>query len=152
MLGVYLEDFTAGQIHQLGSAKVSADEIIAFGRQFDPQPFHVDAEAAKSSPFGGLVASGWHTASLAQRLLVSGIPLDAVTFGSPGVDELRFLRPVRPDDTLSLRVTVLEARPSATKPDRGVLRVRMEMLNQRSEIVLSMTGLSIFGRRPAQIE
>jgi acyl dehydratase len=150
MLGRYLEDFVAGSVHHPGSARITADEIIAFGREFDPQPFHVDSAAGSASPFGSLIASGWHTAAIAQRLLVGAFPSDAVTFGSPGVDELRFLRPVRPEDTLSLRVTVLETRPSASKPDRGVLRIRTEMLNQRGEVVLSMIGLSIFGRRPNQ--
>jgi acyl dehydratase len=148
MLGPYLEDFVPGTTHQLGSSRLTANEIIAFGRQFDPQPFHVDEEAGRTSPFGSLIASGWHTAATAHRLLVAGFSPQALTFGSPGVDELRFLRPVRPEDTLTLRATVLETRPSASRPDRGVVRLRTELLNQQGEIVLSMIGLSIFGRRP----
>ena len=145
----YLEDFTVGETRELGSVHLTEAQIVAFGREYDPQPFHVDAEAARASPFGGLIASGWQTAALAQRLLIENFARDAVTFGSPGVDELRFVKPVRPGDTLTLRATVIESRPSQSKPDRGLLRIRAEMVNQAGEVVLSMIGLSFFGRRPA---
>lgn len=146
---LYFEDFHAGQVIDLGSCQVSEDEIIAFARQFDPQPFHVDREAAKDSIFGGLVASGWHTCSLLMSRLVAGLLARSVSLGSPGVDELRWIKPVRPGDTLSMRMTVLETIPSKSKPDRGVLRSEYECSNQHGEVVLRMKTLGMFGRRPA---
>ena len=148
-MATYFEDLTVGQAWQAGSHTVTAEEIVRFARQFDPQPFHVDEAAAARSPFGGLVASGWHTASLAMRLMVDGILADARSFGSPGVDELRWLRPVRPGDTLSLHLEVVAVTPSQSKPDRGSVKVRYQLSNQRGELVLRMVGLGIFARRPA---
>jgi acyl dehydratase len=147
---LYFEDFKVGERNRLGSASVTRDEIVAFARQFDPQPFHLDEEAAKRSLFGGLIASGWHTASLCMRLMVEGIMSRSASLGSPGVDELRWHRPVRPGDTLTLTAEVLEVTPSRSKPDRGVIRARYELANQNEELVLSMIGLGMFGRRPAQ--
>ena len=145
----YMEDFPLGETRELGSLSVTEEEILAFGRAYDPQPFHIDPEAARRSPFGGLVASGWQTAALAQRVLIQNFAPDAVTFGSPGIDELRFMQPVRPGDVLTLRATVIEARPSRSKPDRGLLRIRIEMVKQTGEVALSMVAMSLFGRRPA---
>lgn len=145
----YFEDFAVGDTQDLGEATVSAAEIVAFGRQFDPQPFHVDEERAKASPFGGLIASGWHTAAIFMRLLVDGLLNSTASMGSPGIDELRWLQPVRPGDTLRARFTVVEATPSTRRPDRGTVRSTCEMLNQRGEVVMRVTGINIIGRRPA---
>lgn len=144
----YLEDFEPGDVIELGSRTISKESIIAFAREFDPQVFHLDEEAAKRTIYGGLLASGWHTGSLMMRLLHDGLLKDTVSLGSPGVDELRWLRPVRPGDTLSARMTVLETIPSRSKPDRGIVRSVMEMRNQHGEVVLTARGLSLFGRRP----
>lgn len=145
----YWEDIPVGEVRQLGSYTVTREEIVAFARQFDPQPFHVDEEAAQRSSFGGLVASGWQTCGVCMRLLVEGFGSEGMaSMGSPGVDELRWLRPVRPGDTLSLRTEVMEKTPSSSKPDRGSVRTRQELRNQRGELVLTMVGIGIFARRP----
>ncbi|MBI2962411.1 MAG: MaoC family dehydratase, partial [Deltaproteobacteria bacterium] len=115
----YLEDFRVGEIIELGSRAVGRDEIIEFGRRYDPQPFHVDEQAARESIYGGLIASGWHTASMFMRLMVDGMIAGSRSMGSPGVDEIRWLKPVRPGDTLRGRVVILEVVPSRSKPDRG---------------------------------
>ena len=145
----YFEDFTPGQVIELGQRTIEKDEIIAFARQFDPQPFHTDEDAAKHSIFGGLIASGWHTGSLMMRMLYDGLVKDTMSMGSPGVDELRWLEPVRPGDLLSARMTVTECIPSRTKPDRGIVRSIIELRNQHGTVVVSSKGLSMFGRRPA---
>lgn len=146
----YFEDYIPGDVHELGTRTVTEAEIIDFAKQFDPQYFHVDPEKAKASRFGGIIASGWHTASLVMRVYVDEYLSHVAGMASPGVDEIRWPNPVRPGDTLSVRVTVLEARPSRTKPDRGIVRARVEAFNQRGEAVMSMIGLSIFGRRPQE--
>ena len=146
---LYLEDFTPGQEIELGSLSVSKEEIIAFAIQFDPQPFHIEEDAAKETIYGGLIASGWHTVSLHMRLLADGLLANAASMGSPGVDEVRWLKPVRPGDTLSSRGVVNEVVPSRSKPDRGMLKTTYEMYNQNGEIVLSMKGLGMFARRPS---
>lgn len=143
----YFEDYITGQIHDLGTVTMSEAEIIDFAKQFDPQYFHIDPEKAKASRFGGIIASGWHTTSLVMRVYVDRYLSHVASLASPGVDEIRWPNPVRPGDTLSVRVTILESRPSRTKPDRGVVRGRIEAFNQRGEAVLSMIGLSIIGRR-----
>jgi acyl dehydratase len=144
----YFEDFTPGQVIELGSRAITRDQILAFAKEFDPQPFHLDDEAAKKTIYGGLIASGWHTGSLMMRLLYDGLVQDTVSLGSPGVDELRWVKPVRPGDTLSGRVTVLECIPSRSKPDRGIVRSLVELRNQHGEVVVTSRGLSLFGRRP----
>jgi acyl dehydratase len=144
----YLEDLQVGEAWEYSPRTVSREEILAFAREFDPQPFHVDEDAARRSHFGGLVASGWHTAALCHRMVIDGLPADAESLGSPGVDELRWLRPVRPGDTLRLRVECLETKPSRSRPDRGVARFRYDLRNQAGETVMTMTGLALFGRRP----
>jgi len=145
----YFEDFKPGDVIELGSRTISKESILAFAREFDPQPFHTDEEAAKRSIYGGLLASGWHTGSLLMRILNDGLLKDTASLGSPGVDELRWLKPVRPGDVLSARMTVLESIPSRSKPDRGLIRSLMEMRNQHGEVVLTIRGLSLLGRRPA---
>jgi acyl dehydratase len=144
----YFEDFQVGDAFDLGTIQVTAEEIIAFARQFDPQPFHLDAEQAKDSIFGGLVASGWHTTSLFMRLLVDGLLRETVSIGSPGVDEIRWLRPLRPGDTLRARFTILECTPSRSRPHMGVVRSRCEAFNQQDELVMTLVGIHFFGRRP----
>jgi acyl dehydratase len=144
----YFEDFAAGDVIELGRHTITKDEIIAFARQFDPQVFHVDEEAARNTMFGGLIASGWHTGSLMMRLLYEGVIKHAASLGSPGVDELRWLKPVRPGDTLSARMTVTECVPSRSKPDRGIMRSVIELRNQGGEAVATLKGMSLLGRRP----
>ena len=140
------EDFAAGQVYELGSRTVTEDEIVDFARQWDPQPFHVDPEAAKDSVFGGLIASGWQTGAIWMRMYVDAM-LGSAARGSPGIEELRWLAPVRPGDTLTGRLTVLEATLSATKADRGTIRIRAEMVNQDGVTVMAMTSRGHFGRR-----
>jgi acyl dehydratase len=146
MPDLYFEDFAPGQMYELGSRTVSEEEILAFARQWDPQPFHVDPEAAKDSVFGGLIASGWHTGSIWMRGYVDTM-LGPASQGSPGIEELRWLAPVRPGDTLSSRLTVLEATPSERNPARGTVRIRGEVENQDGVVVMSMVSRSHFARR-----
>jgi acyl dehydratase len=143
----YFEDFQVGEVHETGSHVVSREEILAFARQFDPQPFHLDDEAARTSIFGGIIASGWHTASICHRLVVEDTLGKAASLGSPGVDELRWLRPVRPGDTLTARVEVLSLTPSRSKPDRGAIKFRFEVRNQNGETVMTEIANALFSRR-----
>jgi acyl dehydratase len=145
----YWEDFKPGEVIELGSRTIDTDSILAFAREFDPQPFHTDEEAARHTIFGGLIASGWHTGSLSMRLFYDGLIKDVVSLGSPGFDELRWVKPVRPGDTLSARFTVLECVESRSKPDRGVIRALLETRNQHGEVVMSIKAVNLFGRRPA---
>jgi acyl dehydratase len=145
----YFEDFEPGQDIDLGTCTVTEDEILAFARRFDPQPFHVDEAAAKESPFGELIASGWFTGSLFMRMYVDELLTDAASHGSPGIEELRWLRPVRAGDQLTGRVTVVETRPSEKRPDRGTVFARSELVNQSGEVVMSLRSRGLFGRRPA---
>jgi acyl dehydratase len=146
--GRYLEDFKPGDVIPLGSRSLTKEAIVGFAREFDPQPFHTDEEAARQGAFGGLIASGWHTGSVLMRLLYEGVLKDTVSFGSPGVDEMRWLRPVRPGDTLTGRLTVLEVIPSRSKPDRGILKSLVELRNQHGEVVIAVKGMNLVGRRP----
>ena len=143
----YLEDYTAGSVYEFGSAVVEEKEIIEFARHCDPQPFHIDPVAARATQFGGVVASGWHTAGMAMKLLVENYLPRGSSLGSPGVDNLRWHRPVRPGDVLSVRVTIVETRPSQSKPDRGLLRSFVEVLNQNHEVVTSWRGMLVLLRR-----
>jgi len=138
----WFEDYRPGLVLEFGSASVEEAEVIEFARRFDPQPFHVDADVAAQGSFGGLIASGWHTGSLMMRLLVEHYLSPIASLGSPGIDELRWLAPVRPGDTLSVRVTILETRRSQSRPDRGLVKALMEVLNQRREVVMSMKALN----------
>ena len=140
----YLRDFYEGMDFESESIVVTANEIIEFGLKYDPQPFHTDAEGAKLGPFGGLIASGIQTMAIGVKLLVQSrvFAVDA-SMGSPGMDELRWHKPVRPGDALRLRVTVIEAVQSRSKPDRGVLRYRATILNQNNDEVMSMLGMQI---------
>jgi acyl dehydratase len=147
---LYWEDFRPGEVLEMGSHTFTEAEIIGFARQFDPQPFHVDPVAAKNSFFGGLIASGWHTCSVAMRLMVDRYVGRSASLGSPGVDNLRWLAPVRAGDTIVFRRVILAARPSASKPDIGLVQSRWEAVNQRGEPVMTMEGWAMFRRRPAQ--
>jgi acyl dehydratase len=139
----YLEDYEPGAVYEFGSVVVEEEEIIAFAKRYDPQVFHTDPAAARKTVFGGLVASGWHTAALAMRMLVDHYVSHVACLGSPGADELRWLKPVRPGDTLSLRVTVLKVKRSRSKPDRGVVRSFVEVLNQAREVVMTRQAVGI---------
>jgi acyl dehydratase len=149
----FFDDFEIGEVFEVGHLDVTEAEIVEFGRRYDPQPFHVDARAARSSIFGGLVASGWHTAAMAMRLYVDHLVSPQNSLGSPGVDELRFLAPVRPGARLALRVTVVELRPSRSKPDRGLLRQRFEVLDVAPDepvVVATFLTMGLFRRRAPQ--
>ena len=143
----YFEDFRAGDVAQLGRKRVTRAEIVAFAREYDPQPFHVDEQAAATSPFGGLVASGWHTAAMFMRLFVEELLLGSASLGSPGVEELRWLRPVRPGDELTGVVRILETRASERDPRRGTVITESEVLNQDGEVVMRMRARGFFARR-----
>ena len=132
----WFEDYVPGTVHDLGSEAVDEQEVIAFARRFDPQPFHLDKERAKKSPFGRLIASGWHTASMAMRLIVDHYLSETSSEGSPGIDQLRWLQPVHPGDQLSVRVTILDARRSRSRPERGIVRSQIETLNQDGDCLL----------------
>lgn len=143
----YFEDYVQGSVHEFGSIAVEEDEMISFASRFDPQPFHTDPEAGKRSIYGGLIASGWHSASLMMRLFVDHYLSHVASLGSPGVDELKWLKPVRPGDTLALRITVSETKRSRSKPDRGIVYSYVEALNQKEEIVMTMKALNFIACR-----
>jgi acyl dehydratase len=145
----YWDDIKEGDVVELGSQTMEKDRMVAFAREFDPQPFHTDEKAAAASIWGGLIASGWLTGSVLMRFLYDGFLKDTASMGSPGIDELRWLKPVRPGDTLSARLTVLETAASRSKPDRGIVRSLMEVLNQHGEVVMTTKGVNFFKRRPA---
>ena len=143
----YWEDFPVGKVMEFGGITITAEEIMDFARKFDPQPFHLSEEGGKNSLFGGLCASGWHTCALAMRMMCDAYLLESASLGSPGIDQLRWLKPVFPGDVLSLRMEVLEARPMASKPHVGLVKSRWEMRNQHGEPVLTMEGWGMFRRR-----
>jgi acyl dehydratase len=140
----YFEDYVPGTVHEFGLITIEEKTIVAFAEQFDPQLFHTDPEGARSTVYGGLIASGWHTASLMMRECVRYYFPRAASLGSPGVDELRWNRPVRPGDRLTVRVTVLSATRSRSKPDRGVVQSFFEVLNQDSEVAMSLKAANFF--------
>jgi acyl dehydratase len=144
----YFEDFHDGDVIDLGTMAADRDEMMAFARQYDPQPFHTDSNAAAFSIYGGLIASGWYTVSRFMRLVVDRLMRDSSSLGSPGVEELRWPAPVRPGDVLSGQMHVLETRVSNSRPTMGILRWRGELRNQQGQLVLSLVGTNFFGRRP----
>ncbi|MGO4811278.1 MaoC family dehydratase [Cupriavidus sp. 2MCAB6] len=146
---LYFEDFSVGSKRDLGSHLVTEEEILTFARQYDPQPFHIDKDAAQKSIYKGLISSGWMTCSIMMRLLVDNMTSKAASMGSPGVDEIRWLKPVYAGDTLSVSLVVLDARASSSKPDRGVVHTQWEATNQRGELVCTVKGMGMYGRRPA---
>ncbi len=144
---LYFEDFEPGTVFELGERTLAKEDIVTFAREYDPQPFHVDEEAARESAFGGLIASGWHTGSVFMRLYADALLSRAAAMGSPGVEELRWLKPVRPGDTLTARLTVLDTTPSARNPKRGTVHLFSEVENQRGETVMTMKARGLFARR-----
>ena len=149
MTGRYLEDFAVGQTFASGRLRVDRDRLKAFAAEFDPQPFHLDEEAARATLFRGLAASGWHTAALTMRLLVESELKPAGGIVGAGFDELKWPQPVRPGDELRVESEVLEVRPSKSRPDQGVIKVRTTTLNQNGEAVQISVGNLIVPRRPA---
>ena len=143
----YWEDMTVGSIRDLGSITPTAEEIVAFATQFDPQPFPTDAEAAKDSVFGALCASGWHTCAMAMRLMVTNFLLESSSQGSPGLEHIKWFKPVFPGDTLRLTSTVVESRPMSKRLDVGLVRSKWDMINQHGEPVLHMEGWGMFRRK-----
>ena len=145
----YLEDYEPGAVYTYGRIELDEASIIAFARQYDPQPFHTDPAAAAGSIYGGLIASGWQTVAVTMRMLVDHVISPASSLGSPGCDELRWLKPVRPGDSLAVRIEVLSNRRSRSKPDRGLVSNQLEVLNQRDEVVMTIkTVLLLKARHP----
>ena len=145
---VYWEDFVVGDVLVMGMHTFSAEEIIEFARKYDPQPFHVDPEAAGTSFFGGLIASGWHTCAVGMRFAVDSYITASASLGSPGVDNIRWPKPVRPGDTITYRRVILASRASQSRPGVGLTQVHIEAVNQRGETVMTNEGWGMFGRRP----
>ncbi len=146
----YFEDFKVGETIELGSRTINEEEIITFAQQFDPQPFHLDKEKARVSIFGTLVASGWHTGSIFMRLMVDSLLKDSAAQASPGIDQLRWVRPVKPGDTLSVRLKVLRTRLSGSRPNTGIVYSLCEMVNQHGELVMRMEFPTFYGLRPEE--
>ena len=144
----WFEDYPPGSVFEGGAVAVGEADILDFARRYDPQDMHIDPAKAAAGPFGGLIASGWHTAALMMRLFVEHYLSPVSSLASPGIDELRWLRPVRPGDVLGLRVTVTDARRSRSKPDRGLVTSLVEVLNQRDEVVMTLKPVSILRVRP----
>jgi acyl dehydratase len=145
----YWEDFPAGSVREFGGRTVSRDEILDFAARYDPQPFHLDEAAARASLFGGLCASGWHTCAMTMRMMCDAYLNDSASLGSPGIENLRWTKPVYPGDTLHARLTVLEARPMASKPHIGLFRAQWTVSNQHGEPVMQMEGWNMMRRRDA---
>jgi acyl dehydratase len=141
---LFYEDFAVGDTVEMGRRLVDRDEVIAFARAYDPQPFHVDEQAARESFFGGLIASGWHTCAMVMRMMCDSYLLDAASLGSPGVDQVRWLKPVRPGDEIRAVRTVTGRRVSRTRPEVGIVDSRWEVFNQHGELVMSMVGTGMF--------
>ncbi len=149
----YFEDYVPGSVHEFGSIAVDEQEVLDFGRRFVPLSYHIDKEAAKQSIYGGLIASGWHTAALMMRVYTENYLSQVANLGSPGGDELRWDKPVFPGDELSVRATVMEARRSESRPDRGIVRTFIEVLNQKREVVMSMKMVNfVRGRQSANVK
>jgi len=148
---LFWEDFPVGQVREFGAYPVTREAVLAFAREFDPQPFHLDDAAAEASLFGRLAASGWHTCAMAMRMMCDAYLLDAASLGSPGLETLRWTRPVYPGDTLHVRLEVLESRPLASRPGVGMIRSRWDVMNQADEIVLTMEGFGMFRRRDGAV-
>lgn len=143
----YFEDYVEGDVHNFGTVEVEVDEIISFARRYDPQPIHTDPDVAKLKPFGGIIASGWHTVGLMMRLYVEYYLSNVASLVSPGIDDLRWHKPVRPGDRLSVRVTIAKTVASKSKPDRGIVTSLVEVYNQHSELVMSLTAMNIILKR-----
>ncbi|HEX3922219.1 MAG TPA: MaoC family dehydratase [Streptosporangiaceae bacterium] len=146
----YFEDYLPGAVYEYGYITVTEAEILDFARSYDPQPIHVDREFAAAGPFGGLIASGWHTSAIMMRMFADHCLSRVASLASPGIDELRWPAPVRPGACLRLRATIVAARRSRSKPDRGLVRTRAELINDREEVVLRLTAMNLIkARHPA---
>jgi acyl dehydratase len=145
---LYFEDFEPGERVETGTHVFAEEEILRFAREFDPQSFHISPQAARASIYQGIIASGWHTCSVIMRLMCDNYLLQSEAMGSPGVEEIRWLKPVRPGDVLRGVRTTLSARASGSKPDRGMVEMRWEGVNQREELVVSMRSVGLFKRKP----
>lgn len=145
----YFEDFEVGMIFDLGTRGITEEQIVSFAREYDPQPFHVDPDAAAASIYGGIISSGWQTCGLMMRLVADGFMNASSSMGSPGVDELRWLKPLRGGDTLRVRLTVTGVKASVSKPDRGVMTSVWEGYNQHDELIITLKGMGMFRRRPS---
>jgi acyl dehydratase len=145
----YFEDFSPGWTIELGPRRITRAEIIGFASQFDPQPMHLDEQAAAKTMLGGLGASGWHTCAIMMKMIADGLLLDAASMGSPGIDEVKWMKPVRPGDSLTVRGSVLSARVSQSKPDRGFVTLHWEVSNDRGEAVMTLTCPQMLLRRNA---
>ncbi len=143
----YFEDYIEGSVHEFGPIVAEESEMVSFAKRFDPQPFHTDAEAGRKSIYGSLIASGWYSAGLMMRLFVDNYLSHVASLGSPGVDELRWLKPVRPGDSIFLRITVTKTKRSNSKPDRGLVYSFVEALNQNSQVVMTMMALNFISLR-----
>jgi acyl dehydratase len=146
---IWWEDFEVGERSEMGRHTFNEKEIVDFAKQFDPQPFHLDPAAAAMTPFGGLIASGWHTCAVGMRLMVESYIGRTVSLGSPGIDNVRWLKPVRAGDTLVYARTVIESRASTSRRGVGLVKHRWEAVNQAGETVLTMEGWGMYGRKPA---
>ena len=144
----WFDHFKVGEVFEFGDCLLEEADIVAFARQFDPQPFHIDADAAARSIFGGLIASGWHTTALMMRMMVDHFISPDSSMGSPGMDEVRWLRPVRPGDRLRVRLRIAAVKASTSKPDRGVVHEELEVLNQHNDVVMTCRGMGIYRREP----
>ena len=146
---LYFEDFSPGWTAEYGPRRVTREEMIGFAAQFDPQPMHLDEEAARGTMLGGLGASGWHTCCVMMKMVADGVLLDSASMGAPGIDEVRWLKPVRPGDSLTVRGSVLAARASQSKPDRGFVNFLWEVFNERDQKVMTLTCPQMLLRRNA---
>ncbi len=146
----WFEDYAPGNVYELGPLIVEEADIVDFGRRYDPQPFHTDPAIGAASPYGGLIASGWHTCALMMRMLVDGLISRTSALGSPGVDQVRWLRPVRPGDALRCRVEVTSARRSQSRPDRGIITIETTVMNQAGETVMTCRGSGMYRARPGR--
>jgi acyl dehydratase len=144
---LHWEDFVVGSVACYGPRTITREEILAFAAEFDPQPMHADEEAARATMLGGLAASGWHTCALSMRMMADGFVLKSAAMGSPGVEEVRWLKPVRPGDTLMLRATVVEMRPSGSRPGMGFVKFSYEMLDQSNDCVMTLVSTAMIARR-----
>jgi acyl dehydratase len=143
----YFEDYVPGAVYEYGYVTVGEAEIISYARQFDPQPIHTDPDFAARGPFGGLIASGWHTAAIGMRMVVDHYLSRVASLASPGIDELRWPAPLRPGDSVRLRVTIAEARRSRSKPDRGLVRTHAELINQNDRTVMTLSAMNLIRAR-----
>jgi acyl dehydratase len=148
--GRWFEDYAPGDIYEFGPVVIEEAEILDFGRRYDPQPFHTDPAIGADSPFGGLTASGWHTCAIMTRMLVEGLVSRLASLGSPGMEQIRWVTPVRPGDALRCRLEITSSRRSRSRPDRGIISMAITMLNQNNDVVMTCSGAGLFRVRPVQ--